>query len=130
MAGKSAGERACDLIARAAEAGFEVSPTQLARWHRHGLLPRPWQQPLGKGKGTETVYPAGTGDQLLALCEFRKQTRLLGRVGWHLWWHGFPVDCSHWKPLLQDAARTWDRAVSGLRARAYADGPEAEALSD
>jgi hypothetical protein len=112
---KAVGERACDLIARAAEAGFEVSPTQLARWHRRGLLRRPWQQSLGRGKGTECLYPAGTGDQLLALCELRKQTRLLGRIGWGLCWRGYPVDTRYWRPPLRDAARTWDHTIALLK---------------
>src|SRR5258708_33835896 len=110
----SSGETAWDLFKRVSAAGFGVSATQLSRWHREGLLPRPRQRSMGRGKGTQSVYPAGTCSQLLALCKIRNQTRLLGRVGWHLWWKGFPVDKRHWAPALEQAAHVWDATVSGM----------------
>src|SRR5438445_768462 len=74
-----AAERADDLIALAKASGFHVTKTQLARWHRAGLLPRPVRrQGLGRGKGTISIYPAGTGTQLLALLVIRTRERGLG----------------------------------------------------
>jgi hypothetical protein len=80
-----------DLIQRAVDAGSEVSKDQLRRWHRAGLLPRPRQASRGR-KGSEVFYPAGTGDQLLALLDLkRRYPKSLAKVRWGLWWLGFPV---------------------------------------
>ena len=47
------------LLEVAKVAGFVVTPQQLARWHRVGLLPRPVQRGQGRGRGTVTLYPGG-----------------------------------------------------------------------
>ena len=77
-----------------ATAGFEVTGDQLARWHRAGLLPRPRQRSLGRGLGTVTVYPPGTVEQAMALCQIRTRHRSLSRAAFQLWWDGFAVDLS------------------------------------
>src|SRR5690348_2860734 len=115
MGGDLPNELASDLLAQAKAAGFAVSETQLARWSRAGLLPRPKQQSLGRGKGTQTVFPPGTAAQLLALCAIRKQTRLMVRWGWHLWWRGFPVHKRQTASVLEQAAHTWDKTVARIR---------------
>jgi hypothetical protein len=81
-----------EVIKYAAKLGYVVTAPQLARWHRAGLLPRPRQQPLGRGRGTETVYPPGTAAQVVALCQIKDDERRLGRVAFRLWWEGFDVD--------------------------------------
>lgn len=81
-----------EVIRYAAAFGNKVSAAQLARWHRAGLLPRPRQQPLGRGLGTATLYPSGTSAQLVALCQIREEERRLDRVAFRLWWEGFSVD--------------------------------------
>jgi hypothetical protein len=85
------GVRARSLIALSTQAGFPVTPAMLARWHRDGLLPPPTVRSLGRGRGTESIYPEGARDQFEALCKFRKQTRDLDRVAWALWWQGFEL---------------------------------------
>lgn len=88
-----------DLLLRLREHGVEVTPDQLVRWHKRGLLPRPRRQPLGRGRGMESRYP------LIALPQ-AYATRLLldvfprdlDSVGWCLWCFGFPVD---------ELARSW-----------------------
>ncbi|GEM_PF-4664632 len=90
------GERVEDVIETARAQGFTVSETQLVRWHRAGLLP-----PIGKeiprlfpgrdGRGSETIYPLGTGEQAVALCRALAEKRSLPRAGWQLWWHGYEV---------------------------------------
>jgi hypothetical protein len=80
-----------ELIRRADVAGEEVTKEQLPRWHRAGLLPRPRQESRGR-KGSEVFYPAGTGDQLMALLALKRHyPKSLAKVGWGLWWLGFPV---------------------------------------
>jgi len=106
-------EGARDLLAAASEAGFVVSEAQLARWHRAGLLPRPRQLSLGRGKGTVTAYPSGTALQLLALCRIRVNDRSLARAGFRLWWEGYAVDAGLILSPLRVSAAAID-AVLGL----------------
>jgi hypothetical protein len=80
-----------NLLALAQEQGYKVSQTQLARWHRAGLLPKPAQFAQGKGRGTRSLYPEGTGVQFLLLCELHVHERRLSHLGWQLWWAGYPV---------------------------------------
>lgn len=102
------GEAISALLARLAGAGLRASPRQIRRWHRAGLLPRPVQE-HAKGKpGSETIYPADTGDQLLALCEIRRKIRRIRSVGWRLWWRGFCVHEKYWKTWLRKLAREYD----------------------
>jgi hypothetical protein len=85
-----AGESADDLISLAKAQGFRVSKHQIARWHRFGLLPLPQgRRFLGRAAGSQTIYPAGTGAQLLALLEIHAKERRLPYVGWLLWWAGY-----------------------------------------
>jgi hypothetical protein len=85
------GVRARSLVDLATQNGFPVTPAMLARWHRDGLLPPPAVRSLGRGRGTESIYPEGAQDQFEELCKFRKQTRDLDRVAWGLWWQGFEL---------------------------------------
>lgn len=102
MAGSPAGVRARHLISLAQQIGFPVTPAMLARWHRDGLLPLPTVLSLGRGRGTETIYPEGTENQFLALCESRKKTRSLDRIAWALWWKGFTLTEQRIRPALDE----------------------------
>lgn len=102
-------EPAKDLERRALEAGFSASTDQIARWSRDGLLPRKLKQHgFGQGNGSEIRYPHGTGDQLLALCQFhfRDGYRKLDAVGWYLWLNRFSVSDKYWRRPLALAATT------------------------
>lgn len=125
-------EPASEVLARAREAGHRPSTAQIARWHRAGLLRRPRQRPLGRGKGTETVYAFGTGDQLVALCEihFREKVRRLADIGWRLWWRGFTVDDEYWRPELKAAAANCDHAINALTEPIDADETDERDLTD
>jgi hypothetical protein len=92
------------LLSLAHEQGYEVSTAQLARWHRAGLLPRPRQQALGRARGTQTLYPPGTGEQLLFLCASRLHQHSLTLLAWRLWWAGYPVSLAVIRQRLQRAA--------------------------
>lgn len=122
-------EPAADVLARAAEAGFRVAPARLARWHRVGLMPTPEVRSLGKSHGTQSVYPAGAGDQLVKLCELRKQHGKLDEIGWWLWWHGYPV-AEHWgRGYLEAAAQRIDPIIQNLR-RAYEEASVTDEAGD
>jgi hypothetical protein len=108
-------EAGSDALAYAASLGYEVSVAQLARWRRAGLLPRPRQQSLGRGRGTASVYPAGTTAQLVALCQMRAEERRLDRLAFWLWWDGFAVDLAVIRDVLADDARTLDDEIRQAR---------------
>lgn len=79
------------LLTLAQQQGYIVSPTQLVRWHRAGLLPRPRQLPLKEARGTYSLYPSGTSEHLFLLCELRTTERRLSHLAWQLWLAGYPV---------------------------------------
>lgn len=108
MENKDFTEAAADVLHAAMAAGFVVSPAQLARWHRIGLLSTPWQQPLGQGKGSRTLYPDGTTKQLLALCRLHEHERSLAAIGWGLWVQRFAVADEYWRPMFRGVALSWD----------------------
>lgn len=108
------GETREQLLALAASSGHRVTEHQIVRWHREGLLPRPRQRSLGRGRGTETVYPTGTGEQLLALCAIHAEERRLDHVAWRLWWAGYDIPTERVRGLMEHAVADWDRHVPGL----------------
>ena len=86
--------------------GFQVTRAQLHRWQQGGLLPKPEQRGLGRGRGTEVLYPAGSTRQLRALCELLRQKRSLDRACWALWWEGYPVSRDRiWRLFEKRVAR-------------------------
>lgn len=104
----SGGETAAHLLAIAEWNGFRVSRSQLARWHREDLLPRPTIRRLGKSHGTESVYPAGTSRQLLTLCEIHRHHTRPADIGWRLWWQDYPVPLARIRSFLLARARWAD----------------------
>ncbi len=113
------------LLGAANDAGFIVTPQQLARWHRMGLLPRPVQRGQGRGRGTVTLYPEGTSRQLVELCHERSGTRDLIRVGFRMWWRGFEVDSTLVERVLRGTAARLDERV-----RSHSEEGFSEALGN
>lgn len=117
------GETAAQLRETATAHGYVVTPKQLLRWHTAGLLPRPQQQHLGRGRGTITVYPAETTAQLLALLGLHEGRRLrVGRAGFALWYEGWPVIASFARDALHTATDDWAGGVAQLRDEGGAHG--------
>lgn len=112
-------ESAAELLAGAEEEGFRVSRTQLHQWQQAGYLPRPRLRGLGRGKGSETLYPAGSKAQLLVICEALKKKRRLVEATWALWWRGYPVAEKRVRKLCE-----WE--IARLEARIYAAGFDAD----
>lgn len=108
------GETREELLALAEEHDHEVTDHQLTRWRQEGLLPRPEQHALGKGRGTRTVYPSGTGERLLTLCEIHKGERRLNYVAWHLWWAGYEISLKPVRRFIASVVAEWDRHAPDL----------------
>src|SRR5437870_2870577 len=85
------GESADALVLIASWNGYEVDKAQLAFWHRKDLLPTPDVRRLGKSHGTESIYPPGTAQQMLALCKIHRRHKRTADIGWRLWFLGYPV---------------------------------------
>ena len=109
------GETSEALIAHLSSLGFPVTKTELARWHRAGLLPRPQRRSLGRGRGMASIYPAGTADQLMALCTIHRSEKRLPYVAWRLWWEGYPISLSSIQEFLEGARAQWQRGIEELR---------------
>jgi hypothetical protein len=110
--------------------GKPVSATQLARWHREGYLPTPVRKGLGRGKGTVSIYPAGTREQLRALCAFFSKERDAEKVAWRLWWAGYAVPSAFAHPWLERAAGEWETYVQALLAEQTAEERELHLLPE
>lgn len=61
--------------------GFTISRTQLAR-HRAGLIGAPKVRRLSYGRGTASLYPPGTAEQLIRTLEVGRKGESLDDVGW------------------------------------------------
>jgi len=133
-------EKSTELLLRAQQQGYALSAYQLVRWHRAGLLPRPGQYPLKGARGTCSLYPPGTGEQILLLCSLRVRERRLAHLAWQIWLAGYRVEDRLIRPQLRQAATrisNWmqwladfKQALSGHdveqaldRIERYAEGP-------
>ena len=121
MQAEQSGETPTQLIELAAAHGYSVSREQLARWHRADLLPAPSTPPLGKGQGpgTQTIYPSGTGDRLLDLCELREQYgphTPLPRMAWLLWWKGHDIPLTRIRAFLNNTIAGYEKGLKELAA--------------
>lgn len=108
------GETRNELIELAQANGYTVRTTQFTAWHRFGILPKRTRVALGKGHGTRSVYPIGTGKQLLALCRIHQTEKRLNHVAWHLWWVGYDVDLKRIRTFLERVALQFERAQREL----------------
>jgi hypothetical protein len=121
------------VLATARAAGFPVTDAQLARWHRAGLLAKPTVRSRGRGLGTESLYPAGTGARLVRIATVHAREHRLAYAAWRLWWEdGGPLSVPAREHLRRTGA--WmdesKRAVADLVRRDAEGDPEAAALVD
>lgn len=120
-------EKSTDLLTLARQQGYPISSLQLVRWHRAGLLPRPQQRPLKEGRGTCSLYPLGTGEQLLLLCSLRTRERRLSHLAWQLWLAGYRVEYGIIRAQLQQATiriSHWMQWFAGFKQTVYQQDPE------
>jgi hypothetical protein len=100
MADLETGETANELIGYAAAAGHVVTRTQLVRWHKRGLIPRPQLHYTPGRRGALSLYPAGTAEVLLVVAESEATRRPLEDVAWTLWWEGHERDMTEVRAFI------------------------------
>ncbi len=103
-----------ELLSLAETHGYDVTDHKLARWRHEGLLQSPEQRALGRGRGTQTVYPPGTSEQLLALCAIHDHERRLDYVAWYLWWADYDVSLDRIRSFISSVTVEWDRHAPEL----------------
>ena len=74
------------LLDTAANAGYPLSPPQLGRLHRAGLIPAPEVQALGRGRGTASRFPPGSAARLVRVAKVHAKVHRLADLAWRLWW--------------------------------------------
>lgn len=94
------------VLATIRAAGHELSDPQLARRQRDGLIPRVKVRPLGRGRGSVSLYPVGTGQRLVRTLELGVGRTSFEKIAWQVWWEdgGEPVPLVR-ERLRRDAAR-------------------------
>jgi hypothetical protein len=102
-------ETLVEVLTYARSCGYPTSRSQIRRYQQNELIPKPRQVGLGRGRGSETLYPAETGRQLVAARKALK-SKSLTRARWRLWWDGWHVQPEIIKADLQRGlrARKWD----------------------
>src|SRR5262249_8444254 len=95
------------LLATAKRVDPKITERMITRWHYEGLLPKPRQRSLGRGRGTETIYPTGTAMQLVALLQYRKEKRDISYIAWRMWWDGYEIEMNTIRELLRATVREW-----------------------
>jgi hypothetical protein len=103
-----------EVLAAVRAAGFTLTPAQLARRHRAGLIAEPEVRHLGYGRGTISLYPPGTAERLIRILELGGRGESFEDVGWRVWWR----DGGELSPLvrrrLRDEAARWEGELSKL----------------
>lgn len=108
------GETSAYLLTFIEQHNLSLTVDQLRRLHLEGLIARPLQDhPEGK-IGSETVYPKGTGDLLLAICLLRQQKRSFAAIAWQLWRDGHPIPLARIRADLRKTAEEWERLRRAL----------------
>src|SRR6266705_693578 len=101
------------LLALAERHHFSLTADQLHRLHLEDMIARPIQDhPAGK-VGSETVYPPGTGELLLAICALHQQKRRsFTAIAWQLWWDDYPIPLARIRADLRKAAQQREKMRS------------------
>ena len=96
-------------------AGADVTTDRLGVWRRDGLIPPSRTKGLGRGQGTQTLFPLSAVAQAKAAAGFLDSGMTKLEAGFMLWWAGFDVSEKYWRPRLTGAAAEWDQVRAALR---------------
>jgi len=113
-----------ELARRASAAGAcRVSPRQVWRWRRLGLIPAPTRRFLGRAHGSRSEYPEGTIELVAAIAQALREVHRLDDVALALFADGWPID-------LRLVRRIVIRRVIGLTQRVTTLGGDSDDWSD
>jgi len=122
-----------DLLDFARAHDLPLSAPQLSRLHRADLIAKPRVRHLGRGRGTESLYPPGTKDRLLRVQEVRRLDHRFDDIAWRLWWEdGGPLPVRVRKRLIA-VSEQWERErreLADVLAREDSADPDAIAAMD
>lgn len=94
------------IVDQCCAAGRRIDKRRLSEWHRKGLIPEPKTVSLGRGKGSDSIYPVGTLRQVRVCFDLMKYfKRNTEAVGWALWYAGFTVGDRFWRAPFEGAFR-------------------------
>jgi hypothetical protein len=103
-----------EVLATIRAADYEMSDTQLARRQRHGLIAHAKVRPLGRGRGSVSLYPVGTGARVVRTLELGPGGSSFDKLAWRVWWE----DGGELVPLVRDRLRRdaarWETELSRL----------------
>jgi len=99
------------LAAAETGAGFRPTDKQRKDWRRTGIIPGPMdRRGLGREHGSVTLYPAGTGDLLTAVCRHCKPKKPLPQLAFAVWWDGYTLpDPALVTSMLHQTLDDWER---------------------
>lgn len=103
--------------------GKSVTPRQLESWRQADLLPRPEREYLGKGRGTRSLYPPETVEQLQTLLKLRETTDDTHALRTFLWVLGYPVPPER---VRESMCALWERTYATILAGVVERGDPAE----
>jgi hypothetical protein len=101
-----------ELLKRGAESQAPVSPRQLERWRKDGLLQRSVQRHVPGHRGSVSLCPPESVNQLVALSRLHQKERRLGELRFLLWWEGQWADCPKLGATIADALRKFGAKLS------------------
>ena len=107
-----------ELVDIAALAGFgDVTCECLRSWARRGLMQRPGQAWQRGRSGSLTLFPLGSDEQMLAICEhhYTRDVASLRCVGFWLWWDGRYVEPKKLPKMLSRALFEATGDIRGAR---------------
>ena len=84
-------------------AGARVSQTQIERWRRNELLPRPKQIGRGRALGSLVMVPPESAKQAIEIARLFQIREKRDWVGWQLWMQGYTVGERYWRPPMEAA---------------------------
>lgn len=108
-------ESADEVLQFARAAGHDPTRSQLVRWHKRGVIPRPRTRYQHGRRGLETLYPPGTARLVVDVCEIEVRRRGLETANWQLWWLGHDRDMAEIRSYLEKVCRDYDRTLSKFR---------------